>query len=146
MSLAANLLQKLGSGIRPAGPEAHPPAPPGPDGPGFADLLAKARDGNLASGLPVTIAKGAGVELNAEQLSRVGAAADRAQAAGADRAVVLIDGAAVKLDVATRNITGVNEASRQTAQGASQTETVATELSKISEQLREVVGHFHLAN
>ncbi|MGE3642056.1 MAG: hypothetical protein AB7G28_26165, partial [Pirellulales bacterium] len=45
-----------------------------------------------------------------------------------------------------RNITGVNEASRQTAQGASQTETVATELSKISEQLREVVGHFHLAN
>jgi len=45
-----------------------------------------------------------------------------------------------------RNITGVNEASRQTAEGASQTETVATELSKISEQLREVVGHFHLAN
>jgi methyl-accepting chemotaxis protein len=45
-----------------------------------------------------------------------------------------------------QNITGVNEASRQTAQGASQTETVATELSKISEQLRTVVGHFHLAN
>jgi methyl-accepting chemotaxis protein len=45
-----------------------------------------------------------------------------------------------------RNITGVNEASRQTAQGASQTETVATELSKISEQLRTVVGHFQLAN
>jgi methyl-accepting chemotaxis protein len=45
-----------------------------------------------------------------------------------------------------RNITGVNEASRQTAQGATQTETVATELSKISEQLREAVGHFQLAN
>jgi methyl-accepting chemotaxis protein len=45
-----------------------------------------------------------------------------------------------------RNITGVNEASRQTAQGASQTETVATELSKISEQLRTAVGHFQLAN
>jgi len=45
-----------------------------------------------------------------------------------------------------KNITGVNEASRQTAQGASQTETVATELSKISEQLRTVVGHFQLAN
>ena len=45
-----------------------------------------------------------------------------------------------------QNITGVNEASRQTAQGASQTETVATELSKISEQLREAVGHFQLAN
>ncbi|MEX2092980.1 MAG: PAS domain-containing methyl-accepting chemotaxis protein [Pirellulales bacterium] len=45
-----------------------------------------------------------------------------------------------------RNITGVNQASRQTAQGASQTETVATELSKISEQLRTAVGHFHLAN
>lgn len=45
-----------------------------------------------------------------------------------------------------QNITGVNEASRQTAQGASQTETVATELSKISEQLRTTVGHFQLAN
>ena len=45
-----------------------------------------------------------------------------------------------------RNITGVNESSRQTAQGATQTETVATELSKISEQLREAVGHFQLAN
>jgi methyl-accepting chemotaxis protein len=45
-----------------------------------------------------------------------------------------------------RNITGVNESSRQTAEGASQTETVATELSKISEQLREAVGHFQLAN
>jgi PAS domain S-box-containing protein len=45
-----------------------------------------------------------------------------------------------------KNITGVNEASRQTAQGASQTETVATELSKISEQLREAVSHFQLAN
>jgi PAS domain S-box-containing protein len=45
-----------------------------------------------------------------------------------------------------KNITGVNEASRQTAEGASQTETVATDLSKISEQLREVVSHFHLAN
>jgi methyl-accepting chemotaxis protein len=45
-----------------------------------------------------------------------------------------------------RNITGVNESSRHTAEGASQTETVASELSKISEQLRTVVGHFQLAN
>jgi methyl-accepting chemotaxis protein len=45
-----------------------------------------------------------------------------------------------------KNITGVNESSRHTAEGASQTETVASELSKISEQLRTVVGHFQLAN
>lgn len=106
MSLAATLLQKLGSGIRPAGPEARPRTTVESGGPGFADLLAKAQGGEITSGLPVTIAKGAGVDLNAEQLARVGAAADRAQAAGADRAVVLIDGAAVKLDVATRTVTG----------------------------------------
>jgi methyl-accepting chemotaxis protein len=45
-----------------------------------------------------------------------------------------------------QNITGVNEASRHTAEGASQTQTVAGDLSKISEQLRTVVSHFQLAN
>jgi len=72
----------------------------------FQGLLEKARAGNVSSGLPVTIAKGAGVELTDEQLGRVAAAADRAQASGATRALVMIDGKAIKLDVGVRTITG----------------------------------------
>jgi len=107
MNEGSGLLQKLASGIRPAGPErAVTPALREVAGPGFAELLAKAGQGEITSGLPVTIARNAGVELSAEQLARVGVAADRAQAAGADRAIVLIDGAALKLDVATRTISG----------------------------------------
>jgi methyl-accepting chemotaxis protein len=53
---------------------------------------------------------------------------------------------ATACDEVARNITGVNEASRQTAQGASQTQSVASELSKISEQLHSMVGHFQIAN
>lgn len=106
MSDVPNLLQKLGSGVRPAGTERPPRSLLGAVGQSFAELLGKAADGQITSGLPVTVAKGAGVNLSAEQLVRIGSAADRAHAAGADRAVVLIDGAALKLDVATRTITG----------------------------------------
>jgi methyl-accepting chemotaxis protein len=45
-----------------------------------------------------------------------------------------------------QNITGVNDASRQTAEGATQTESAAVDLSKISEQLRATISHFQLAN
>lgn len=106
MTSGPSLLQKLASGVRPEGAERPARGLLSTSGPDFAELLAKAGEGQIISGLPVTIAKGAGVELNVEQLMRVGAAADRAQAAGADRAVVLIDGSALKLDVATRTITG----------------------------------------
>lgn len=106
MTDGPNLLQKLASGVRPAGPERPARSLLESAGNSFADLLAKATDGQISSGLPVSIAQGAGVDLSAEQLARVGSAADRAQAAGADRAIVLIDGSALKLDVATRTITG----------------------------------------
>ncbi|MCC6676955.1 MAG: hypothetical protein IT436_07415 [Phycisphaerales bacterium] len=106
MSDGPNLLQKLGSGVRPVGAERPARSLLGAAGQSFAELLGKAADGQITSGLPVTVAKGAGVNLSADQLVRIGSAADRAQAAGADRAVVLIDGAALKLDVATRTITG----------------------------------------
>lgn len=52
---------------------------------------------------------------------------------------------ATACDEVARNIAGVDQASRQTSIGASQTHTVATELSKLSEELRTMVGHFQLA-
>jgi methyl-accepting chemotaxis protein len=52
---------------------------------------------------------------------------------------------ATACDEVARNIAGVDQASKQTAMGATQTHTVATELSKLSEELRTMVGHFQLA-
>jgi methyl-accepting chemotaxis protein len=52
---------------------------------------------------------------------------------------------ATACDEVAKNIAGVDQSSKQTAMGASQTHTVATELSKLSEELRAMVGHFQLA-
>ncbi|MEM8756172.1 MAG: hypothetical protein AAGF47_00130 [Planctomycetota bacterium] len=76
----------------------------------FADLLGRAQgaSGDVApSGLPVTVAARSGVELSAAQLERVSVAADRAASNGAEQAVVMLDGSAYRLDVQSRQITGV---------------------------------------
>jgi len=72
----------------------------------FSELLQAASSGEMESGAPVTLAKGLKLELSAAQMKKLATAADRAQAQGAHRAVVLMDGKALELDVATRTITG----------------------------------------
>lgn len=76
------------------------------EGADFASLLKRAGEGGLASGREVTIDERAGVQLTPDQLARIGAAADTAEAQGATRAVVLIDGMALRLDVTLREVTG----------------------------------------
>lgn len=51
---------------------------------------------------------------------------------------------AAACDEIARNIAGVDQASRQTSSGASPTQTVAVELSKLSEQLQAMIGQFRL--
>lgn len=68
----------------------------------FSTALNAAR----ASHPPVRLADGAGLALTDAQLARVAPLASKAEAEGAGRAVVLIDGQALLLDVATRTITG----------------------------------------
>lgn len=108
----SELLRALGALTGPARPERTGGATTRPGWAGgiesvpFADLLATARSGTVSSGLPVSIAPGAGIELTEDQLMRLGAAADRAEAAGATRALVLIDGMSLRLDVGVRSITG----------------------------------------
>jgi hypothetical protein len=82
------------------------------EGSDFASLLRQAREGEVSSGRPVTLARGAGVNLSADQLQRLAAAADRAEAEGATRALVMIDGQALRLDVTTREVTGAADLSR----------------------------------
>ena len=110
---AGELLRALGGGIRPVGlGDGATPGTTRAGAPGslaFADLLAKARAGAVSSNLPVTVAKGAGVNLSDDQLRRLAVAADRAEAAGLTRALVLIDGKALRLDVGVRQITGTVE-------------------------------------
>ncbi len=79
------------------------------DGAEFRSLLERAQGGEVSSGLPVTIAPGAGVTLTQAQLTRLADAADRAEAQGASRALVLIDGMALRLDVGVREVTGAAE-------------------------------------
>ena len=105
MTTSAELLRMLGS-IGAPGSAPGAPAGSAPSGVDFASLLKQASAGALSSGLPVTIAKGSTVQLSSDQLARIAVAADQAQAQGANRALVLIDGKAIKLDVAVRQITG----------------------------------------
>lgn len=110
-----DLLRLLGSGVRALAP-ARAASPAKGEEPGaFAAALEKARAGDVRSGIPVRVADGLPLELTADQLERLGAAADRAEAHGASRALVLIDSMALTVDVATRTITGTVDLAGVTA-------------------------------
>lgn len=67
---------------------------------------------------PVTAADGVDIKLTDEQWGRLTKAADAAQAQGASRALVLLDGEAFTLDVTTRQVLGKADlASGQAATG-----------------------------
>jgi hypothetical protein len=103
----SDLLKLLSSGVRPAGVEPQGAAR-GPGGElGFAHLLRQARSGAAQSGLPVALDTSIGLELDASGHDRLSRAVDQLQASGAQRGVVLIEGRALLVDVATRQVTGV---------------------------------------
>lgn len=96
-----DLLRSLASGTR--GPDRG--AQPQPEMT-FERMLELARNAELGSGVPVRVAPSAGVELTDAQMARLAGAADRLEVSGATRALVVIDGRALSLDVATRTVTG----------------------------------------
>lgn len=107
-----DLLKALSSGMRSRGVSDATPRPSGSsafklEGASFQSLLEQARSGKVSSGRPVTIGRDSGVELTDQQLERVAAAVDLAEASGASRPLVVIDGKALKIDVGVRTITGV---------------------------------------
>ena len=99
----AEMLRALGAGASHPGDGVGASVQAGGE---FAALLARAQSGEVRTGLEVTVARGVDVQLTASQLERLAAAADRAHAEGASRALVLIDGLALELDVLSRTITG----------------------------------------
>jgi hypothetical protein len=78
----------------------------------FDDILEQARAGEVTTDMQVRIAKGLDLKLSPDQLRRASAAADVAEANGASRAMILLDGRAYRLDVATRTIIGEAQSAR----------------------------------
>lgn len=102
------LLRRLEPAVRPATAPAaarHGRAPF--EQQGFDELLALVSTGAVTSGEPVRPSSDAGLgePLDDDQLARLAAAADLARSAGARRAVMLIDGRSLVLDVARRELT-----------------------------------------
>jgi hypothetical protein len=99
-------------------------APGAPQGFSFEQMLDQARSGGVSSGISVKVAKGLDIKLNADQLARAAAAADVAEANGASRAMVILDGRAYRMDVGTRTIIG--EASGTEAAAMADVDAVVT--------------------
>lgn len=92
----------LAAGVRPDGAGASRRAGGEPaDRAAFADLLVRARDGGVASGRRVSLPREAQPPTESQAV-RLSIAADRAEAAGAARALVMLDGRNLLLDVAAR--------------------------------------------
>ena len=105
------LLKQLEPAIRPAylSTPASRPSTPLEHQP-FDELLASAKAGRLASGR-VVAPEMEGEPLSPEQLERLGVAADKAETSGARRALLMLDGRALVLDVSTRTISAELSAS-----------------------------------
>lgn len=102
-----DLLRTLGAGLSPVGTEKAPAGGPRLiEGQTFDQLLSRARGGEIESGAPIRVESSSGLKFTPEQSVRLARAADHAEAQGAGRAVVLMDGMALTMDVATRTVTG----------------------------------------
>jgi hypothetical protein len=100
------LLKALQPAVQPAylkGPAARPQTPV--EGRSFENLLREAGSGAIDSGRAVAQGPATGAELEPRQLERLAAVADLAEASGARRALVMIDGRGLVLDVAGRRLT-----------------------------------------
>jgi hypothetical protein len=114
MPTSADYLQKLSSGAfaaRVGGAPKRGLDPTNPDEIDFASLLQQARSGQIKSGREVKVSDDLGITLSDAQRTRLAAAADLAEAHGAQQAVIMLDGVGLKLDVATRTVTGRVDAS-----------------------------------
>src|SRR6185295_3133433 len=114
MPTSADYLQKLSSGAFAARIGSAPKRaldPNNPDEVDFAALLQQARSGQIQSGREVKLSDDLGITLTDGQKTRLAAAADLAEAHGAQQAVIMLDGVGLKLDVATRTVTARVDAS-----------------------------------
>ncbi|MGD9692781.1 MAG: hypothetical protein AB7G17_05725 [Phycisphaerales bacterium] len=105
---ADTLLRRLGAVSRGVTPGGASGAPVG--GASFETLLEQARAGRVETGRDVRLGDGVRVALSDAQMRRVSAAVDAAEASGAVRALVIVDGNALTVDVGSRTILGCCDA------------------------------------
>lgn len=118
ISESSDLLRLLGSGVRHTpGAATFESKPALIEGEPFAELLKQAERGDLSSHRRVSVENGSGVVLNEAQSLALSAAADRAEAAGVRRALVMLDDQALLLDVGTRSVVGKAEFSKGVLSG-----------------------------
>jgi|GEM_PF-1853845 len=113
------LLQQL-AGL--AAPSAKPASSAASGDLGFSSALSKAQVGgagtaDLASLQPVAFDPDVPQTFDAAQMQRLSLAADKAQAAGMNTALLLIDGQALVMDVASRTITARVDPAAQIVEG-----------------------------
>ncbi len=101
----SQLLRQLEPVIRPVlGSSTFAPTRPGLADQSFQQLLTLASQGAIESGRQVQLAFEPKQSLDDEQIARLSTAADRAEAFGAKRAMMLIDGRGLLLDVEQRTL------------------------------------------
>jgi hypothetical protein len=105
---ASDLLRRLEPAVRPIAPTSAGNAAGAAlfESRPFDELLDAAFRGQVPSDRAVEVACDLQPPLDAEQLQRLALTADRAEAAGAQQALMMIDGRGVLLDVASRTIVG----------------------------------------
>ena len=101
---AGALLGLLGSGVNLLTSAVR--SKPSIEGASFDELLSRAKAGTLREGEPIRLGADASVELTGDQLERLGEAAAELEKAGAQRAVILLDGMAIEYDVMSRTVLG----------------------------------------
>jgi len=112
---AAQLLKHLEPAVRPGLAPARPTKAHGSfETQTFEQLLSLASRGQVSSGRQIETATDLQPPLDPAQLERLAVAADQAEAAGSKRALMMIDGRGVVLDVHSRTIVG--ELNADTAQ------------------------------
>ena len=100
------LLRRLEPAVRRGGPAPAIQRVPGIAEAGFGDLLTMVASGRIRSDRAVMVAPDAVLDppLDESQLERLAAAADEAEAAGSRRAIMLLDGRGIVMDLASRRI------------------------------------------
>lgn len=98
------LLKRLEPPVRQVGSRIAAPNAPF-ESRGFDDLLQLVSSGKLRSDRPMNIEAATRGPLSGQQVERLAAAADRAEAAGARNAVMVMDGRAFTVDILNRAVT-----------------------------------------
>ncbi len=123
MISSAQLLKLLEPAVRPSiAPPVSQKVQGSFESQSFDQLLAQAKKGSVHSGRQLEVACECQPPLEPSQLERMADAADQAQAAGAKRALLMVDGRGFVLDVASRSI--VAEATADQAKSIQKTDAV----------------------